>query len=488
MKYEPVIGLEVHAQVHTHSKMFCACPVVEDTGDLSPNTYVCPICLAFPGTLPVVNRRAVEVGMRTALALNCTIQTVNVFARKSYFYPDLPKGYQISQYALPLATQGYLEIETEAGPRKIGITRVHLEEDTGKLYHKADAVLVDFNRAGVPLLEIVSEPDMRTVEEVRAYATALRDILVYLGVNPGDMEKGEMRFEANISLRPGDMAGSDQFGIRVEVKNLNSFRALTQAVTYEIERQASMLDKGDVVLQQTMGWDETRNETFPQRSKEYAHDYRYFPEPDIPPLEISSQWISGMASQVPELPLAKQRRLVTVYDIRPYDAALLVAERAIADYFEDAAKLGREKDVHPQEISNWMLGELFRLLNERNVSVQNVQATPQHLVSLIALRRAETINANAAKRVLQEIFETGEDPQSVVDRLGLAQISDMDALSKVVAEVIDANPDQVEQYLGGKTAVSGWFIGQVMRATRGKANPQEVQDLIVAYLEQKRSC
>ncbi len=487
MKYEPVIGLEVHAQVHTRSKMFCACPVVEDTGDLPPNTYVCPVCLALPGALPVVNRRAVEVGMRTALALNCTIQTINVFARKSYFYPDLPKGYQISQYALPLATRGYLEIETEAGPRTIGITRVHLEEDTGKLYHIEDAVLVDFNRAGVPLLEIVSEPDMRTVEEVRAYATALRDILVYLGVNPGDMEKGAMRFEANISLRPVDLAGSDKFGIRVEVKNLNSFRALTQAVTYEIERQASVLDKGGVVLQQTMGWDEAKGKTFPQRSKEYAHDYRYFPEPDIPPLEISSQWTSEMASQVPELPLAKQRRLVKEYGIRPYDATLLVAERAVADYFETAAGLGQGKDIPPQEISNWMLGELFRLLNEREVSIQDIQATPQHLVNLVALRQAEVVNANAAKRVLQEVFETGEEPQAVVERLGLAQISDTDALTGIVAEIIEANPDQVQQYLEGKTAVSGWFIGQVMRATRGKANPQEVRDLIVAYLEQQRS-
>ncbi len=484
MKYESVIGLEVHAQAHTHSKMFCPCPVVEDTGELPPNTYVCPICLAFPGTLPVVNRRAVEVGMRTALALNCTVQRVNVFARKSYFYPDLPKGYQISQYALPLATQGSLEIETEAGPRKIGITRVHLEEDTGKLYHVEDGVLVDFNRAGVPLLEIVSEPDMRTVEEVRAYATALHDILVYLDVNPGDMEKGEMRFEANISLRP---AGSEEFGTRVEVKNLNSFRALTQAVTYEIERQARVLESGGIVLQQTMGWDETNNRTFPQRSKEYAHDYRYFPEPDIPPLEISSEWIDELSSQVPELPLAKQRRLVADYDIRPYDAALLVAERDVADYFEATAELGCQKDVHPQEISHWMLGELFRLLNEHNLSIQEIHVTPESLVNLIALRQAETITTNAGKQVLQAMFETGEDPQTVVERLGLAQISDADVLSGIVAEVIDANPAQVEQYLGGKTAVCGWFIGQVMRETRGKANPQEVRELILAYLEQKRS-
>jgi len=304
MKYEAVIGLEVHAQIHTRSKMYCACPVVADTGDVPPNTQVCPVCLALPGTLPVVNRRAVELGIMTGLALGCTINPVNVFARKSYFYPDLPKGYQISQYELPLAVNGALEIETEAGVQRIGITRAHLEEDTAKLYHQDDgSALVDFNRAGVPLIEIVSEPDLRTVEAVQAYATTLRDVLIYLGINAGDMEKGEMRFEANVSIRP---VGATTLGTRTEIKNLNSFRALALSVAYEIERQKAALTNGETVNQQTLGWDEAAGRTYAQRSKEYAHDYRYFPEPDIPPLEIAPDWIEALGARVPELPQAKK--------------------------------------------------------------------------------------------------------------------------------------------------------------------------------------
>ncbi len=490
MEYEPVIGLEVHAQAHTASKMFCACPVVEDTGDLSPNTYVCPVCLALPGTLPVVNRRAVEIGIMTALALNCTIRPTNVFARKSYFYPDLPKGYQISQYDLPLATEGYLDIEVADGVRHIGITRVHLEEDTGKLYHLSDRVLVDFNRAGVPLLEIVSEPDMRTVDEVKAYATTLRAVLVYLGVNPGDMEKGEMRFEANVSVRP---KGTEAFGTRVEIKNLNSFRALTRSVEYEIARQIQVLEEGGVILQQTMGWDESKEETYPQRSKEYAHDYRYFPEPDIPPLDISSSWVAELHEAMPELPLAKKRRFVDGYGLRPYDADLLIAERAVAEYFEAAAQLAKPAGVSAQEVSNWITGELFRLLKEvdaasnRSAAIEDINILPAQLVDLISLQQEGQVNLTTAKQVLQEVFRTGEEPQAVIERLGLAQISDTEALEAIVAEVIDANPEQVQQYLDGKSAVSGWFVGQVMRATRGKANPQETQTLVRTYLERQRS-
>ena len=484
MTYEAVIGLEVHAQVHTHSKMYCDCPVVEDVGDLDPNTYTCPVCLALPGTLPVVNRRAVEYGMMTALALNCTIQPVNVFSRKSYFYPDLPKGYQISQYDLPLSRDGHLEIETETGAKRIGVTRVHLEEDTAKLHHLRGGALVDYNRAGVPLLEIVSEPDMRSIEDVKAYATALRDILIYLGVNSGDMEKGVMRFEANVSIRP---AGSDELGTRTEIKNLNSFRALTRGVAYEIERQIEVVEAGGAIAQQTLGWDESEEYTYPQRSKEYAHDYRYFPEPDIPPLEVSEAWIEDVRAEIPELPLAKKRRLVETYGIRPYDANLLVEKRAVANYFENAAHLALDRDLDPQDVVNWLTGELFRLMNETGAAIDEVKVTPERLVDLVALRQKDIVNTTAAKQVLDAVFESGEKPESVVDRLGLAQISDTDALSAIVADVIEENPKQVEQYLDGKHAVIGWFIGQVMKATRGKANPQEARALLQKQLERLRS-
>jgi aspartyl-tRNA(Asn)/glutamyl-tRNA(Gln) amidotransferase subunit B len=485
MEYEAVIGLEVHAQIHTRSKMFCSCPVVADTGDLPPNTHVCPVCLALPGTLPVVNRRAVELGIITGLALDCTINPTNVFSRKSYFYPDLPKGYQISQYDLPLAVNGVLEIETDAGTKRIGITRAHLEEDTGKLYHQNDgSAFVDFNRAGVPLIEIVSEPDMRTVDEVQAYAMTLRDVLIYLGVNEGDMEKGEMRFEANVSVRP---LGATVLGTRAEIKNLNSFRALAASAEYEIKRQIALLESGGSVIQQTMGWDEVKGETYPQRSKEHAHDYRYFPEPDIPPLDIDPAWVAAMKRWVPELPLAKKRRLVADYGIRPYDAALLVVDRAVADYFETAAGLGKAANVAPQDIVNWISGELFRLLNAANVVIGACKVTPEHLVSLLALLAQETINATAAKRVLGAMFETGEHPDVVVQRLGLTQISDTDAINTIVNNVIAANPKQVQQYLDGKGNVVGWFVGQVMRASRGKANPQDTRALMEAALERQHS-
>lgn len=484
MEYEAVIGLEVHAQIHTRSKMFCACPVVADTGDLPSNTLVCPVCLALPGTLPVVNRRAVELGILTGLALNCTINPVNVFSRKSYFYPDLPKGYQISQYDLPLAINGALEIETDAGAKRIGITRAHLEEDTGKLYHQDDGrAFVDFNRAGVPLIEIVSEPDMHTVEEVQAYATTLRDVLIYLGINDGDMEKGEMRFEANVSVRP---VGSDTLGTRTEIKNLNSFRALAASTAYEIARQTALVKAGGTVIQQTMGWDDVRGATYPQRSKEHAHDYRYFPEPDIPPLEIDAAWVTALAARVPELPLAKKRRLVAAYGIRAYDAGLLVADRAVADYFEVAATLGRAQGIATQEIVNWLTGELFRILKAENARIDACKVTPEHLVALLALLAAGTINATAAKRVLVEIAATGEMPEAAVGRLGVAQISDVDAINAIVQDVVDANPRQVRQYLDGKASVIGWFLGQVMRASKGKANPQDARRLLQVALEKKR--
>jgi aspartyl-tRNA(Asn)/glutamyl-tRNA(Gln) amidotransferase subunit B len=486
MQYEAVIGLEVHAQIHTQSKMFCSCPVVEDTGDLPPNTHVCPVCLALPGALPVVNRRAIEIGILTGLALNCSVNATNIFARKSYFYPDLPKGYQISQYELPITRDGYLDIESEGQMKRIGITRAHLEEDTAKLYRldNDSGVKVDLNRAGVPLLEIVSEPDLRSVADVRAYAITLHDILVYLGVNSGDMEKGVMRFEANVSVR---LKGTTEYGTRVEIKNLNSFRALTRSTEYEIKRQVALVESGGTVIQQTMGWDEIRGRTYPQRSKEHAHDYRYFPEPDIPPLEIDPAWVEEIRTQLPELPLAKRQRLVQQYGIRPYDAELLVGSQAIADYFEQAAAMGQDVAIAPQEIANWITGELFRLLNEANCPIEKTRATPEHLITLLFLLQKQTINITAAKRVLAEVFKTGDVPNAIVKRLGLAQISTQDALQVIVDEVIENNPTQVGQYVDGKTSVLGWFVGQVMRASRGKANPQKTRELLQAALEEKRS-
>ncbi len=483
-KYEPVIGLEVHAQIHTASKMFCACPVVEDTGDLAPNTYVCPVCTGMPGTLPVINRRAIEIGMMTGLALHCDVAAVSRFARKSYFYPDLPKGYQISQYALPLSVDGYLEIEVNGGARRIGITRAHMEEDAGKLYHQGDgSSLVDLNRAGVPLLEIVSEPDMRSVEEAVAYANKLRAYLVYLGVNAGDMEKGMIRFEANVSVR---LVGTDVMNPRHEIKNLNSFRALSRSVAYEIENQIATLEAGGTVVQQTMGWDEAAGVTVPQRGKEEAHDYRYFPEPDLPPLEIDRAWVEELRARLPELPDAKQARFVVDYGLGDYDAALLVEDRAVADYYEavvaDAASV-ESVDVAPKTVANWVTGELFRLMKEAGRDVGEIQVPSDALAELIALVEDGTINQNTAKEVLAEMFASGRRARQVVKEKGLAQISDTAALESVVAQILAENPDEVAEYLAGKEQILGWLMGQVMRATRGQANPQVAREILQRQLE-----
>lgn len=480
MEYEAVIGLEVHAQIHTASKMFCACPMVEDTGNLPPNAYVCPVCIAMPGTLPVINRRAVEMTILTALALGCEINPVTVFSRKNYFYPDLPKGYQISQHSLPLAVNGYLEIETEAGPRRIRINNVHLEEDTGKLYHVGNASLVDFNRAGVPLIEIVTEPDLRSAEEVRAYATKLRQILIYLGINSGDMEKGQMRFEASVSVRP---VGSDRLNPRHEIKNLNSFRALAHAVTYEIARQIEVLQSGGRVVQQTMGWDETRGVTYVQRTKEYAHDYRYFPEPDLPPLEVSREWMDELRAQLPELPDARQARFIAEYGLEDSQARLLVADKPVADYYEAAVA---QSKAAAKTVANWVVGDLFRLAKETGRSVGEMGVSPEALGDLIGLVEAGTVNRNTGREVLEEMVATGHKAHQIIEERGLAQISDAANLRQVIEQVLDNHPPQVAQYLGGKEQVIGWLMGQVMRATQGKANPQVVRKLLRAALEARR--
>jgi len=483
MTYEPVIGLEVHAELLTQSKMFCGCAVVDSTAAL-PNTVVCPVCAGMPGTLPVINAKALDFAMRVALALNCTIPELNVFARKNYFYPDLPKGYQISQYELPLAVNGYLDIETSIGPKRIRVRRVHLEEDTGKLFHHAphdganEHSVVDLNRAGVPLLEIVTEPDMASVEEVKAYATRLRAVLRYLGVNSGDMEKGVIRFEANISVRP---TGTDELRPRTEVKNLNSFRAMERATLYEIERQSQVWERGDTVAQQTMGWNEAEGVTVAQRGKEHAHDYRYFPEPDLPPLLVDRAHVDATRAALPELPVAKRARLENDYGLSRYDADLLVEDPALADYFEQAVRA--QPTRNPKAIANWMTGELFRLMHETHTEFNAVKVTPAHLAALTELVAGSTINLNTAKTVFEEMFNSGQAPGEIVTAKGLAQVSDTTALEALVDETLAANPGQVETFLKGKDTIEQWFFGQVMKQSKGRGNPQVIRQILNTKLQ-----
>jgi aspartyl-tRNA(Asn)/glutamyl-tRNA(Gln) amidotransferase subunit B len=480
--YEAIIGMELHVQLHTRSKMFCCCAVAEDTGDIPPNTYVCPICTGMPGTLPVINRQAVAYTIMTGLALNCKIAEHTFWERKSYWYPDLPKNYQISQYQFPLTYEGWIEIEPEGAPsRRIDITRAHLEEDTGKLYHRDGASLIDFNRAGVPLLEIVTEPDFRTPEEVYAYLTKLRTIVRYLGVSSGDMEKGAIRCEPNISVRP---VGSEKLGTKIEVKNLNSFRAVRQALAYEIERQTALLESGGEVAQVTVGWDEDNQRTVLQRVKEGSSDYRYFPEPDLPPLEISRQWVEEIRACMPELPDAKKARYTADFGLSAYDAAVLTSDRSVAEYFEAVVEAGGE----PKQATNWITGELFRLMKDQNLDMAAVQtqSPPGRLAGLLGLIEQETININTAKEVLAEMLRSGCTAGEIVEAQGLTQVSDEAALAEVVKQVLDAHPEEVAQYLGGKEGVAGWLMGQVMRATQGRAKPQLAQRLLMAELKARR--
>jgi aspartyl-tRNA(Asn)/glutamyl-tRNA(Gln) amidotransferase subunit B len=472
MPYEPIIGMEVHVELDTASKMFCGCSA--QAFGTPPNTHVCPVCLGMPGTLPVINERAVRYTAMTGLALNCTIHEHNVFARKNYFYPDLPKGYQISQYELPLCRDGFLDIEVGENTRPIRIRRVHLEEDTGKLMHVDGYSLVDFNRAGVPLMEIVSEADMHSAEEAYACVTRLRQIVRYLGVSSGDMEKGAMRCEVNLSLRP---VGSDELGTKVEVKNLNSFRSVRNAIAYEIKRQTRLLEAGEPVLQVTMGWDEVAGITREQRSKEEAHDYRYFPEPDLPPLNLEPVWIEEVKASLPELPDVKRDRLMTDYGLSRYDANVLVEDRAVADYYERAVRAASDT-LSPKLVANWVTGELFRLVNEIGVAITDVKVSPEELVALIKMVKIGTINQPAAKKTFGVMWETGRPPREIVEELGLKQISDADELADVVAQVITDNPDAVAQFKAGKETTIRFLIGQVMKCTRGKANPQLAEQLL----------
>lgn len=473
MEYEAVIGLEVHAELETASKMFCACPVL-DTTQAAPNTAVCPVCAGMPGVLPVVNARAVEYAVRVALALGCQVYNKSIFARKNYFYPDLPKGYQISQYEEPLARNGHLTIQTSNGEKVIRIRRVHLEEDTGKLTHiereGENYSLVDLNRAGVPLLEIVTEPDMHSAEEVKAYAQALRSLLRYVGVNSGDMQKGVLRIEPNISIRP---VGSEVLGTKVEIKNLNSFRALERGVAYEIERQANLLHSGRPVLQQTVGWDEAAQKTFVQRTKEGDTDYRYFPEPDLPPLVLDPEFIEAVGKSLPELPAARQARFQADYGLSAYDASVLVAEKATANYYETLAALA--PSVSPKTLANWVLGELYGLLNQAGKEIAESPVSPAALGELVRFVSTGEINNNTGKSVLADMFASGESAEAIIAAKGLRQVSDSDAIAGWVRQTLAENPDQVASYLSGKETVSRWFFGQIMRLAKGQANPAVVQ-------------
>ena len=485
MRYEPVIGLEVHAELATRTKMFCGCRIV-DTTTAPPNSSVCPVCAGMPGTLPVLNRRAVEYGIRVALSLDCEVQPTSIFARKNYFYPDLPKGYQISQYEHPLAVNGRLVVDTAAGERAIRVRRAHLEEDTGKLTHVSgdggEYSLVDLNRAGVPLLEIVSEPDMHSLEEVRAYATNLRAILRALGVNSGDMEKGVIRFEANVSIRP---SGSQELGTRVEIKNLNSFRAMERAVAYELERQAALLDKGGTIDQETLGWDEENQRTYTQRSKEEAHDYRYFPEPDIPPLVVEADWVEQIRASMPELPRAKACRLQEQYGIAAYEAGILTTDNTIADYFEACA--GNLKKASPRTAAIWITGEIFAHLNQSGSEFSEIKVSPHGLAELLDALENGMINQNTAKSVLAEMLASGSSAQHVISEKGLAQVTDAGFISDLVKEVIAANPAELASYLGGKETLANWFFGQVMRAAGGKASPSVLKAELEKQLDEART-
>lgn len=480
MTYQPIIGMEVHVELNTNSKMFCGCSA--DFFAAPPNTHVCPVCLGMPGTLPVINRRAIEYTIMIGLALNCDIQPHNVFARKNYFYPDLPKGYQISQYELPLCLNGYVDIETDDGQTKrIRIRRVHLEEDTGKLVHVNNTSLVDLNRAGVPLVEIVTEADIHSAEEAYAYVSKLRQLVRYLGVSSGDMEKGAMRCEVNLSLQE---VATGQWGTKVEIKNLNSFRSVRNAIAYEVERQQKVLAAGGVIRQVTMGWDENRSVTVLQRTKEGDTGYRYFPEPDLPPLNLDSLWIAQIKANLPELPDAKLARYTTDFGLSVKEALVLIEDRAIAEYYESVVAAASAKPtVTPKLISNWVSGELFRLLGEKGQEISQVKIKPEHLVALIELVAANTINQPAAKQTFAVMFDSGRPPQEIVEELGLRQISDTGQISAIVQQVISDNPEPVAQFKAGKETIIKFLVGQVMKASRGKANPQLVEQLLREQLQ-----
>ena len=476
MKYEAVIGLEVHAQLQTNTKIFCGC---ETKFGEDANTRTCPVCIGMPGVLPVLNRKVVEYAVKTGLATNCTISPYSRFARKNYFYPDLPKGYQISQYELPICEHGYVEIVVEGKVKRIGITRIHLEEDAGKNLHtsEAGASLVDLNRAGTPLMEIVSEPDIRTAEEASEYLQKLRAILRYIEVSDADMEKGNFRCDANVSIRP---VGAHDFGTRAEIKNVNSFKFVQKAIEYEIKRQAQVLDEGGRVVQETRLFDSNKGVTFSMRSKEEAHDYRYFPEPDLVPVVVSKDMIEDIRKTITELPDAKRERFARTYGLPEYDADMLTQSRAMALYYEEAVKLSGQ----PKAVSNWMMGELMRLLNTENKEIEASPIKPDRLAGMIKMIEAGVISIKIAKTVFEEMYTSGKNAETIVGEQGLVQVSDTGAIEKVIDEVIKANPGQHADYKSGKEKLFGYFVGQVMKASKGKANPDMVNQLLKKKLSE----
>ena len=487
MDYETIIGLEVHVQLATESKMFCSCRAGYQTA--SPNTIVCPVCLGSPGVLPVINQKAVEYTIMTGLALNCRISPDTKFDRKNYPYPDLMKGYQISQYDSPIAIGGFLELDGDSPTTKVGITRVHLEEDVAKLQHVRDASgesfsLVDVNRAGVPLMEIVSEPDMRSPEQARDYLTSVHSILQYLEVSTANMQDGSFRCDANVSIRP---MGSADYMSKVEVKNMNSFRAVYHALKYEVERQTRIVEDGGRVAQETRGWVEEREATASHRSKENAHDYRYFPEPDLPPLAIDCAWVEEIRARLPELPVQRRHRFIDQYGLSTYDADLLTGSRATADYLEKCLAL---KELDPRltrgrakSLSNWILVELSRLLNLNGLEIGASKVTPPHLVELVELIEVGTLSSSLAKTVLEEAFDSGQSPGEVVQERGYVQISDSSVLEVAVDEAISSNPQAVEDYLNGKEQAAKFLVGQVMKITQGQSKPDLVNQLVTQKLE-----
>lgn len=494
--YKPTIGLEVHAELKTESKMFCTC--VNNPFEKRPNFNICPVCAGHPGTLPVANKKAIELVIKTAAALNCEIAEHSKFDRKNYFYPDLPKGYQISQYDEPLSKNGYLEIDTEKNgvkskktdTKRIRITRIHLEEDTGKLVHPsgADYSMVDLNRAGAPLMELVTEPDISSGAEAKKFCQDLQLILRYLGVSDADMEKGQMRCEVNISL-----SDTDKLGTKVEIKNLNSFKAVEKSIEYETERQANILKSGEKIIQETRGWDENKGATFSQRAKEEAHDYRYFPEPDIPPLKISELNVAGTDS-IPELPRAKRKRFAEEYKLPDKDIDVIIFDKEIAGYFEntvsDLIAWSEAEKVNKDEmpkifklLSNYFIRDLQKLLNEKSIKIMDIKITPENFAEFVVMLYREKISSSAAQKVFIEMFETGKDPEHIIEEKGLAQMSDEGEIEKAVADAIKNNPGPVGDYKKGKTQALQFLVGKVMAASKGKANPKIVLDLLKKRLE-----
>ena len=472
MTFETVIGLEVHAQLQTQSKMFCGCA----TEFGSPaNTRTCPVCLGLPGTLPVVNKRAVEMAIRTGLALHCTVQPTNQFARKNYFYPDLPKGYQISQYDRPICENGWLELQANGTSKKVRIRRAHLEEDAGKNIHADAGSLVDLNRAGTPLIEIVTEPDMRSADEVVSYLKSLRDVLMYIDVCDGNMEQGSLRCEPNLSLRP---VGSDELGTKVELKNINSFKFVKDAIEYEIKRQTKVLGEGGTIRQETRLWDIERNQTAVMRSKEEAHDYRYFPDPDLVPLVISEEWIEELRATIQELPKDRQQRFLRDYGLPDYDAGVLTSSRALADYFEACVTLFAE----PKLISNFLMSEFLRELHQAGTTVESSPVSAERLVGLLQLVHDDTISLKVAKEIFPELYAGDKSAAQLVEEKGLRQLSDEGELLSLIDAVIEQHPAQVAQYRGGKETVIGFLVGQAMKRSGGKANPQKVNALLKTRL------